>query len=105
MEFGAVVAKTLFRDIYDDLLVPNGSVYEKIEGLAVNSLGEVWINNDNDGVNDNSGEQQLINLGQLIVGDEEVTAVPAAAPTTSASASMASSIAALFSVVVAAIVA
>jgi secreted PhoX family phosphatase len=47
------------------LLSTGGMVVEKVEGLAVDSVGNVWINNDNDGVDDNSGEQLLLNLGPM----------------------------------------
>lgn len=64
-EDGTVIEKMLIRDIVPDLLMPNGLVYEKIEGIAVTQKGEVWIVNDNDGVDDNSGETQLLNLGKI----------------------------------------
>jgi hypothetical protein len=41
----------------------NAKVMEKLEGLAVTASGNVYINNDNDGVDDNSGEQILLDLG------------------------------------------
>lgn len=63
---GATVTKTLVRDLVPDLKRPGGPVYEKIEGSAVTRTGDVWIVNDNDGVDDNSGETQLINLGRLL---------------------------------------
>lgn len=63
---GAVVSKTLVRDLMDDLKAPGGLVPEKIEGTAVLSNGDVLIINDNDGVEDNSGETQLINLGKIL---------------------------------------
>jgi hypothetical protein len=47
------------------LKAPKGLVPEKIEGLAVTKDGYVWIINDNDGVKDNNGETQLLNMGQL----------------------------------------
>lgn len=50
-----------------DLPALNGWVYEKIEGLAVSSNGRVWVNNDNDGVDDNSGEQYLFDLGTEVI--------------------------------------
>lgn len=59
------VTKTLFKDLVPDLKKPGGMVYEKIEGMAVTSDGSVWIVNDNDGVDDNNGETQLLNLGTL----------------------------------------
>lgn len=81
VEEGATVEKTLVRDLVPDLLIPGGAVYEKMEGLAVNSEGEVWVNNDNDGVDDNSGEQQLIGLGAIVtVGDGDGGSPPTSAP-------------------------
>lgn len=52
---GMTLEKNLFRDIYDDLAALNGNIYEKVEGLAVMSDGSVYVVNDNDGVDDNSG--------------------------------------------------
>lgn len=63
---GATLSKTLVRDVLADLKAPGGNVPEKIEGLAVTAAGNVYIVNDNDGVDDNSGEVQLINLGKII---------------------------------------
>ena len=63
---GSTVTKTLVRDLMADLKKPKGMVPEKIEGLAVTSEGDVYIVNDNDGVDDNSGETQLMNLGKLL---------------------------------------
>ncbi len=62
---GATLAKTLVRDVLNDLKTPGGQVPEKIEGLARLANGDVFIVNDNDGVDDNSGEVQLINLGKI----------------------------------------
>lgn len=62
----SVVSKTLVRDLIDDLKAPGGLVPEKIEGLAVMADGDVLIVNDNDGVDDNSGETQLIHLGDIL---------------------------------------
>lgn len=62
----ALVTKTLVRDLLDDIKAPGGLVPEKTEGLAVSANGDVYIVNDNDGVDDNSGETQLINLGQIL---------------------------------------
>ena len=59
------ISKTLVRDLMDDLKAAGGLVPEKIEGSAMTASGDVYIVNDNDGVDDNSGEIQLINLGQL----------------------------------------
>ena len=62
---GMVVEKTLVRDLMMDLMAYNGPVPEKIEGMTMDAAGNVWINNDNDGVEDNSGENVLINRRPL----------------------------------------
>ncbi len=64
---GAVLTKTLVRDLMDDLRGPKGLVLEKVEGLAVLPNGQVLIITDNDGVNDHAGggETQLIRLGKI----------------------------------------
>lgn len=64
---GAVLTKTLVRDLMNDLRGPKGLVLEKVEGLAVLPNGQVLIVTDNDGVNDHGGggETQLIRLGKL----------------------------------------
>jgi len=58
-----VVAKTLVTDLMPALQAPNGLVIEKVEGLAVLANGQSIIVTDNDGVDDSSGETQLIKLG------------------------------------------
>lgn len=62
---GDTVDKTLVDDLMDDLSSTGGMTYEKIEGSAVTSSGDVYIINDNDGVDDNSGETQLMKLEGL----------------------------------------
>lgn len=62
---GGLVAKRLVRDILSDVTQTH-LTFEKIEGLAVSTNGQVYIVNDNDGVDDNSGETQLINLGNIL---------------------------------------
>ena len=64
-EEGDTLEKTLVRDLMTDLAAPGGLIYEKVEGLTVDGNGNAYIVNDNDGVDDNSGEVQLINLGTL----------------------------------------
>lgn len=61
----STISKTLVRDLIPDLTATGGMVPEKVEGLTVTATGDVWINNDNDGVDDNSGENQLINIGNM----------------------------------------
>lgn len=53
--------KTLVLDLIGDgvLTATNGQIIEKVEGLAVTEDGDVWINTDNDGVDDSSGESLL----------------------------------------------
>jgi Esterase-like activity of phytase len=63
LDEGTLIEKTLYRDLMPDLIAFNGPVVEKIESLAVDGKGNLWIMNDNDGVEDNSGEQLLMNLG------------------------------------------
>jgi hypothetical protein len=65
---GDTVSKTLERDlILEGDLGTNGRVIpEKVEGLAVMANGDLLLVNDNDGVDDNSGETQLINLGDIL---------------------------------------
>jgi len=64
-ENGDIVGKTLFKDLIKegDLTKMNGSIIEKVEGLAVTQSGKMWIATDNDGVDDSSGEQVLLNVG------------------------------------------
>lgn len=63
---GQTITKTLVRDLMNDLSATGGLIPEKIEGSAVMSNGDVYIVNDNDGVDDNSGETQLLNLGNIL---------------------------------------
>lgn len=62
---GDTLTKTLVRDLMSDLKATGGLVAEKVEGLTIAANGDVYIVNDNDGVDDNSGETQLISLGKL----------------------------------------
>ncbi len=65
--FTGELGKLLVRDLIGDLAQPNGQIPEKVEGLALTNNGDVWIVNDNDGVDDNSGETQLLNLGTIFL--------------------------------------
>ena len=60
-----VVTKTLVRDLIPDLTADNGPVLDKPEGMTVLANGDVLVVTDNDGVDDSSGETQLVNLGDL----------------------------------------
>lgn len=60
---GQVISKTLVSDLLPRLKANGGLNYEKVEGLAVfPTTGDVYINNDNDGVDDNSGETFLLHM-------------------------------------------
>lgn len=59
---GDTVTKTLVRDLIPELASKGGLIPEKIEGSAMTADGQFYILNDNDGVEDNSGESQLIKL-------------------------------------------
>jgi hypothetical protein len=63
---GDPLSKILVRDLIADLRGPAGPVLEKIEGAARLANGDVIIVNDNDGVDDNSGEVQMMNLGKIL---------------------------------------
>ncbi|TPV97005.1 MAG: esterase-like activity of phytase family protein [Myxococcales bacterium FL481] len=52
--------------------------YEKVEGVAVTADSNVYIVNDNDGVDDNSGETQLIGLGDIFRRGSARPATPTA---------------------------
>lgn len=60
-----VVSKDLVRDILPDLQGDHGPVLEKVEGLMITTDDTAWIVTDNDGVDDSSGETQLIPLGDI----------------------------------------
>ena len=53
------VTKELIYDLLPTFKDYGGTVFEKVEGMAVDEYGKIWINNDNDGVDDNSGENYL----------------------------------------------
>ncbi len=59
-----VLEKTLVRDLMPDLAAPGGAIIEKVEGLTVLADGDLLISTDNDGVDDSSGETQMIRISQ-----------------------------------------
>ncbi|RVU86532.1 alkaline phosphatase [Leucothrix sargassi] len=60
-----VVDKTLVRDLIPDLKSYKGYVVDKVEGLAIDSRGEMFVSTDNDGVDDSSGETFFWLVGQV----------------------------------------
>lgn len=72
---GTILTKTLYDSLLDDLTSTNGQILEKIEGIAVTSDGHVWINSDNDGVDDSSGESVLleVNMYPAVIEEPDVS--------------------------------
>ena len=62
------LTKTLASDLLEDGVFDpfRGFVFEKVEGLAVRPSGGGFLVNDNDGVDDNSGETRLVRIPGLI---------------------------------------
>jgi hypothetical protein len=61
-----VTTKSLVRSVLADVSTDIGGLaLEKIEGIALLN-GDIWINTDNDGLSDSSGESRLIKLGGLV---------------------------------------
>ena len=59
---GTTIDKRFYMDLMPHIAAFGGATLEKVEGLAVTAGGHIWINTDNDGVDDNSGEQLLIRV-------------------------------------------
>jgi hypothetical protein len=60
-----VVSKTFVYDLLPDLRANGGIALDKVEGLAVLSDGTALAVTDNDGVDDSSGETQLLRIENL----------------------------------------
>lgn len=61
-ESGATISKTMVMDLMPLLATTGGNIYEKVEGLCATTSGTLFMNNDNDGVDDNSGESTLFKI-------------------------------------------
>lgn len=59
-----IVSKEEVRDLIPDLLSLNGYVQDKVEGLAIDATGEIFISTDNDGTDDHSGETLFFTIGK-----------------------------------------
>ncbi|MEM8849095.1 MAG: esterase-like activity of phytase family protein [Pseudomonadota bacterium] len=57
-----VVEKEVVRDLLPDLTSTGGYVLDKVEGLAIQPNGAMWVVTDNDGVDDHSGETMLFTM-------------------------------------------
>lgn len=60
-----LLRKRLVRDLLPDLAAGNGWVPDKVEGVALDTRGELFVVTDNDGVEDASGETRFLRLGHL----------------------------------------
>ena len=59
------VEKRLLRDLTPDLMKLGGYGLDKVEGMAVDSAGNLFVVTDNDGVDDSSGETQFFAFGKI----------------------------------------
>ncbi|KPF70671.1 alkaline phosphatase [Bosea sp. AAP35] len=59
------VEKKLLRDLTPDLMAKGGYGLDKVEGMAVDRDGGVFVVTDNDGVDDSSGETQFFAFGKI----------------------------------------
>jgi len=69
---GETVKKTLYKDLMPVLKKEGRLNFEKVEGLTVMADNSIWIVTDNDGVDDNSGEILLLNVGKYDGKDDHV---------------------------------
>ena len=81
LEAGDTIEKEFVRNLIPDFTATGGLMPEKLEGLAVTE-DNIWIINDNDGVNDNSGETQLISLDFSAKIGETTALIPQAGSST-----------------------
>lgn len=68
------IEKSLALDVLPLLEERNGWTQEKLEGLGVTTRGEVYAVTDNDGVDDATGETQLLSLGRVTDVFDDATA-------------------------------
>ncbi len=59
------VNKTLLRDLTPDLMKLGGYGLDKVEGMSVDSAGNLFVVTYNDGVDDSSGETQFFAFGKI----------------------------------------
>ncbi len=69
---GGLLGKSLVIDLLDGLsFFTQGLVPEKLEGLAFTEDGNLFLMNDNDGVDDNNGATYLWNLSEMDYDSEQ----------------------------------
>ena len=77
------LTKELAVDVLPAMQALAGWTQEKLEGLTIAADGEVYAVTDNDGLDDATGETQLLRLGSAAtVFDPQPTAPPTTSPTT-----------------------
>ena len=59
-----LVTKEEVRDLIPDLKRTGGYVVDKLEGLAIDAAGEIFVVTDNDGTDDSSGETLFFPIGK-----------------------------------------
>ena len=57
------VTVSVIPDLLPDLETTHGWTQDKVEGLAINGDGEVFVCTDNDGVDDATGETRFFCVG------------------------------------------
>ncbi|WP_101049206.1 esterase-like activity of phytase family protein [Macromonas nakdongensis] len=60
-----VLSKRLVHNLVPALQQARGTVLDKVESLAVDGQGQVFVITDNDGVDGSNGETQFLRLGRL----------------------------------------
>jgi hypothetical protein len=77
------LTKVLAVDVLPAMRASNGWTQEKLEGLTIGADGEVYAVTDNDGLDDATGETQLLRLGRAatVLGPDG-TVPPTVPPTT-----------------------
>lgn len=59
------VTKTRLRDLTPELMKAGGYGLDKVEGMAIDKAGHLFVVTDNDGVDDSSGETQFFAFGPV----------------------------------------
>jgi hypothetical protein len=59
------VEKKMLRDLTPALMALGGYGLDKVEGMALDRDGNLFVVTDNDGVDDSSGETQFLALGKI----------------------------------------
>jgi hypothetical protein len=60
-----LLTRRIVHDLVPDLAATGGTVLEKVEGMAIDAEGNLFVVIDNDGVQGVSGETQFLRLGRV----------------------------------------